>query len=54
MLTRPRATLGVVLGFMFLLLFFGGGGSGFRGHVLLIPGAFCAFVLAARDVRVQR
>jgi hypothetical protein len=54
MFTRPRATLGVVLGVMFLMLFAGGGGPALQGHALLIPGAFAAFFLAARDVRVQR
>ncbi|MGN6377994.1 MAG: hypothetical protein ACTHNU_03500 [Gaiellales bacterium] len=43
-----------MLGVIFLLLFAGGGGTALRGHLLLIPGALGAFVLAARDVRVQR
>ena len=54
MFTRPRATFGVVLGCIFLLLFEGGGGPALRGHLLLIPGALGAFLMAARDVRVQR
>lgn len=54
MFTRPRATLGVVLGVTFLMLYTGGGGPALRGNLLLIPAAFGAFVLAVRDVRVQR
>jgi hypothetical protein len=54
MFTRPRATLGVVLGVTFLLLYAGGGGPALHGQVLLIPGAFAAFFVAVRDVRIQR